>query len=184
MRFLEQGLPGVFIIEPEPFVDSRGVFRRNFCQNEFRAHGITGHVAQCNVSENKFKYTLRGFHYQLPPFEEAKTMSCLVGKIYDIVVDLRPRSATFLKWQSFELDQDNRMSIHVPPGCANAFLTMADNCLIHYSSSQFYCSAAEKCIRYNDPLFKFVWPVEPQIISDKDRNHPDFVPERAMEGYK
>ena len=184
MRFLEQKLPGVFILEPEPFSDHRGIFRRHFCQKEFDAHGITSRVVQCNVSENKFKHTLRGFHHQLPPHGEGKTLSCLAGNIYDIVLDLRPESATFLQWQAFELDQDNRRSIHIPPGCANAFLTMKDNSLVHYYCSEFYYGPAEMGIRYNDPFFRFIWPVEPAVISDKDRNYPDFVPQGAAGGHK
>jgi len=175
MKFFAQKLPGVFLIEPEGFVDERGIFRRHFCQREFEAQGISSRVSQCNVSENKYKHTLRGLHYQLPPFGEGKTLSCLVGKIYDIIVDLRPHSSTYLQWQSFELDASNRRSIHIPPGCANAFLTMEDNCIIHYYCSEFYFGQAERGLRYNDPLFKFTWPVEPKVISDKDKNHPDYV---------
>lgn len=176
MTFFAQQLPGVFIIEPEPFVDDRGVFRRHFCQREFDAHGISSRVAQSNVSENKYKYTLRGFHYQVSPHGEGKTLTCLAGKIYDIIVDLRADSPTYLKWQSFELDAENRRSIHIPPGCANAFLTMQDNSLIHYYCSEFYFGPSERGVRYNDPLFSFTWPYAPQFMSDKDRNHPDFIP--------
>ena len=96
------------------------------------------------------------------------------GKIYDIIVDLRKNSPTYLQWQSFELDQDNRRSIHIPPGCANAFLTISDHCVIHYYCSEFYFGQAECGIRYNDPLFNFTWPVEPKVISDKDKNHPNY----------
>lgn len=174
MEFYEQKIRGVFLIEPEPFADERGMFRRHFCQKEFSEHGIVTSVAQSNVSENKFKHTLRGFHYQLPPHGEGKTLSCLRGAIYDIVVDLRPKSSTYLKWIAVELNENNRKSIHVPPGCANAFLTLADNSLIHYYCSEFYNSGAERGVRYNDPLFNFKWPAEPIVISDKDRSWPDF----------
>ena len=176
MKFFEQSIAGVFVIEPEPFVDERGMFRRHFAQEEFAAHGIVTDVKHCNVSENKFKHTLRGFHYQLAPYGEGKTLSCLKGSIYDIVVDLRPESATYLKWFGVELNEDNRQSVHIPPGCANAFLTLQDNCLIHYYCSEAYHGESERGIRYNDPLFNFNWPTEPVIISDKDRNHPDFQP--------
>ena len=176
MKFFAQKLLGVYLIQPEPFVDDRGVFRRHFCQREFDDHGITSRVAQCNVSENKYKHTLRGFHYQAAPYGEGKTLSCIVGKVCDIVLDLRPNSATYLQWQSFDLDQNNRLSIHVPPGCANAFLTMEDGCIIHYYCSEFYFGQTERGVRYNDPLFKFAWPAEVRMISDKDKNHPDYVP--------
>lgn len=176
MKFFEQSIPGVFIIVPEPFVDERGVFRRHFAKEEFDQRGIVSEVKHCNVSENKFKYTLRGFHYQLSPHGEGKTLSCLKGSIYDVVVDLRPSSSTYLKWVAVELNDENRKSVHIPPGCANAFLTLEDNCLIHYYCSEAYHADAERGIRYNDPLFSFEWPAEPLVISEKDRNHPDFQP--------
>ncbi|MFH1088339.1 MAG: dTDP-4-dehydrorhamnose 3,5-epimerase family protein [Patescibacteria group bacterium] len=176
MKFFEQFIPGVFVIEPTPFVDERGVFRRHFAEEEFAEHKIVNIVKHCNVSENKFKHTLRGFHYQLAPYGEGKTLSCLKGSIHDIVVDLRSDSPTYLKWLAVELNSDNRKSIHIPPGCANAFLTLEDDCLIHYYCSESYHADAERGIRYNDPLFGFAWPVEPEVISDKDKNHPDFQP--------
>ena len=174
MKFFEQSIEGVYLIEPEPFVDNRGMFRRHFCRKEFEEHGIVGEVAQCNVSENRSKHTLRGFHYQLPPHGEGKTLSCLKGSIYDVVIDVLPSSPTYLKWISFELSEDNRKSIHIPPGCANAFLTLEDNSIIHYYCSNYYMSEAERGIRYNDPLFNFKWPAVPAMISEKDLKHPDF----------
>lgn len=176
MKFYEQNLPGVFVIEPEPFIDERGVFRRHFCEREFKAHNICFDIKQCNVSENKFRYTLRGIHYQMPPGGEAKTLTCFKGAIYDIVADLRPGSPTYLKWIAVELNEANRKSLHVPVGCANAFLTLRDDSLIFYYCSEFYNPGLEKGIRYNDPIFKFKWPAEPKFISEKDKNHPDFIP--------
>ena len=175
MRFYEQKLPGVYLIEPEPFSDQRGIFRRHFCVKEFAKHGIVTDVSQSNVSENKFAYTLRGFHYQVPPFGEGKTLSCLKGRIYDIIVDLRPDSPTYMQWVDFDLNEENRHSIHIAPGCANAFLTMETNCLIHYYCSQPYTPYAERGIRYNDPAFDFEWPNPPEVISKKDQNHPEFI---------
>ena len=174
MKFYEQKLAGVYIIEPEPFSDDRGVFRRHFCDREFAEHGIVTDVRQSNVSENRYAHTLRGFHYQIPPYGEGKTLSCLKGSIYDIIVDVRPQSPTYMQWISIELNEENRYSIHIAPGCANAFLTMEDNCLIHYYCSQPYMPEAERGIRYNDPAFKFEWPTEPTVISEKDLNHPDY----------
>ncbi len=174
MEFFEQQLNGVFIIEPEPFVDDRGVFRRHFCEQEFKEHKITSSVKQTNVSENKCKFTLRGFHYQLPPYGEGKTLSCLKGAIYDVVVDLRSESPTYMKWIAVELNDQNRKSLHVPPGCANAFLTLQDASLIHYYCSEVYTPQAERGIRYNDPVFHFAWPTEPLVISEKDLNQPDY----------
>lgn len=175
MKFYKQKIKGVYLIEPEPFVDDRGVFRRHFDQREFKENGITTRIVQANVSENKYKHTLRGFHYQKFPYGEGKTLSCIKGAIYDIIVDIRPHSPTYLQWISFELDEDNKHSIHIPKGCANAFLTLKNNSIVHYYCSQFYHPKSERGIRYNDPLFNFRWPHLPKVISDKDKNHPDFI---------
>jgi dTDP-4-dehydrorhamnose 3,5-epimerase len=177
MKFHEQKLAGVYLIEPAPFKDDRGVFRRHFCDKEFSEHNIVKNVRQSNVSENKYAHTLRGFHFQVSPYGEGKTLSCLKGIIYDIIVDLRPESPTYMEWVSFELNEDNRYSIHIAPGCANAFLTLDDGCLIHYYCSQPYTPDAERGIRYNDPSFGFEWPFEPAVISEKDMSHPDFQQE-------
>jgi dTDP-4-dehydrorhamnose 3,5-epimerase len=177
MKFHEQKLAGVFLIEPSPFKDDRGVFRRHFCDHEFSEQDIVTDVRQSNVSENNYAHTLRGFHYQTPPFGEGKTLSCLKGRIYDIIVDLRQESKTYMQWVYFELNEKNRCSIHIAPGCANAFLTLEDQCLIHYYCSQPYTPSAERGVRYNDPAFGFEWPFDPAVISEKDLNHPDFQKE-------
>jgi dTDP-4-dehydrorhamnose 3,5-epimerase len=176
MKFIPQPLPGAFLIEPTPFVDERGVFRRNFCAREFAAHGIASHVLQSNISENRHALTLRGFHYQKAPHGEGKTLTCLKGKIHDIIVDLRPESPTYLKWIEFELDDQNRHSIHIPPGCANAFLTLTEDVIVYYLFSEFYQPGAEGGVRWDDPLFGFHWPETPLHISEKDASLPDFVP--------
>lgn len=174
MKFIEQKIKGVFVIEAEPYFDDRGAFRRHFCEAEFAEHGINNNVKQTNVSENYNAKTLRGFHYQLAPYQEAKTLSCISGKIYDIVVDLRHDSLTFMQWISVELSGENRKSIHIAPGCANAFITLLDNTILHYYHSEKYTPGYEAGIRYNDPAFSFKWPAEPKFISDKDKNHPDY----------
>lgn len=175
MRFYLNIINGVKLIKPEPFKDKRGVFRRIFCEKEFKENELTSKIKQSNVSENKYKHTLRGFHYQTRPFSEDKTLTCIKGSIYDIVVDLRPRSKTYLKWCSFNIDEKNKFMIHVPKGCANAFLTLKNNTIVQYNSSEFYKPRFEKGIRYNDPLFKFKWPFKPKIISYKDLNHTNYT---------
>jgi dTDP-4-dehydrorhamnose 3,5-epimerase len=176
MKFTEQRISGMFLIQPTPFEDERGMFRRHFCSREFSERGIAANVQQANVSENRHSLTLRGFHYQLAPHSEGKTLSCLRGGIYDIVVDLRKNSPTYLSWVAVELNEVNRNSVHVPPGCANAFLTLQDNSLIQYYCSEAYAPTHERGIRFDDPLFSFTWPATPAVISDKDRAHPDFRP--------
>ena len=174
MKFSKLSLKDKWQIEPNLFEDSRGTFRRSFCQEKYKEYGIDSDMSQGNISENIYKGTLRGFHYQIKPFSEGKTLSCLRGSIYDIIVDLRVESKTYMKWISFELTENNRLSIHIPPGCANAFLTLEDNCLIHYYCSNSYHPTSERGIRYNDPAFNFQWPFSPEIISDKDKSHPDY----------
>ena len=123
MRFLSQKLPGVFLIEPEPFIDNRGLFRRHFCQKEFAEHDISVEVKQANISENRRRHTLRGLHFQRPPFREGKLLSCVKGAIFDVVIDLRPDSPAYLQWISLELSDENRLSLYLPPGCANGYIT-------------------------------------------------------------
>ena len=176
MKFEQLKIQGAFFIHAEPFEDERGIFRRNFCEKEFTKNGIVSCVTQANISENKYKHTLRGFHYQVSPYGEGKTMTIFRGHIYDIIVDLRKDSDTYLKWISFELTPEMRTSFHVPPGCANAFLTMKDDTIVHYYCSYPYTEKAERGIRYSDPLFNFRWPVnKPKHISDKDASWSDFV---------
>ena len=174
MFFEKQKIPGVFLIKPNSFNDKRGVFRRHFCKQEFKKRGIVNKISQCNVSENKHKGTLRGFHYQTGRYAEAKTLSCIKGEIYDVVVDLRKNSKTFGKWLSFRINNKNRYSIHIPKGCANAFLTLEPSCVIHYYCSDNYKPQKEKGVRYNDPFFKFRWPIKIKYISEKDKLHPSF----------
>jgi dTDP-4-dehydrorhamnose 3,5-epimerase len=176
MKFTELGLAGVWLIEPDLHSDSRGVFRRHFCAREFGAHGIVPTVAQGNISENPELSTLRGFHYQTGAHQEAKTLSCVAGAIYDIVVDLRGGSRTFMKWIAVELSAKDRRSLHVPVGCANGWLTTANDTIIHYYMSEFYAPEADHGFRYDDPAFSLHWPATPKIISDKDRSYPDFDP--------
>jgi len=176
MEFSELGIAGVWSIKPDLHSDSRGIFRRHFCAREFEAHGITPAVAQGNISENTHLSTLRGFHYQTGAQGEAKTLSCVAGAIYDIVVDLRRDSSTFMKWIAVNLSADDRTSLHVPVGCANAWLTTAPNTIVHYYMSEFYSPEADRGIRYDDPAFGFRWPAAPKMISEKDRSYPDFDP--------
>ena len=175
MKFREQKLQGVYLIEPEPHEDKRGMLRRHFCQQEFSKYDLMTEIKQCNISENQRKHTLRGFHYQLPPNGEDKVISCFKGSIYDIVVDLRKDSQTYMEWQSFEFTEKDRLSLYVPIGCANAYLTLEDNTWILYYHSEFFNLSSEGGVRYNDPAFQFNWPAEPGVISAKDLNIQDFT---------
>ena len=170
MKFKELDIAGAWLIEPKLVSDERGVFRRHFCSEEFAAHGIETRVMQGNVSENPYLHTLRGFHYQLAPHAEGKTISCFSGALYDIIVDLRPDSKSFLQWVAVTLDAEDRSSLYIPPGCANAYLTVAPDTVVHYYMSEMYTPGSYRGFCYNDPSFNFKWPAEPQLISDRDRN--------------
>tara|TARA_Y100000590_G_C15478914_1_gene923214 strand:+ start:157 stop:687 length:531 start_codon:yes stop_codon:yes gene_type:complete len=171
MRIIKQKIKGVYLIKPEPFKDKRGIFRRHFCTKELKIYGIINSVEQANVSENPKRGTLRGFHFQKKPHEEAKTISCFKGSFFDVIIDLRKKSPTYKKWQSFIINEKNRYSLHIPKGCANAFLTLIDNTVIHYYCSNPYKPKFESGILYNDPAFKIKWPFKPKHISVKDKGH-------------
>lgn len=175
MRFFPLKIPGAYLIEPEPHSDARGVFTRKFCAAEFAAKGLEARVVQANLSENFHQYTLRGFHYQREPHREAKTISVIYGMAQVVCLDLRPESETYLAHVAQTLDGDSEWSVHVPAGCAAAFLTLEERTVLHYYSSGFYHPDSEMGARWDDPLFGVKWPHEPAVISDKDKNWPDFV---------
>jgi dTDP-4-dehydrorhamnose 3,5-epimerase len=175
MKLFRQKIKGVYLLAPEPFTDHRGMFRRHFCDQELKKNGIIFKIKQSNISENFKKGTLRGFHFQKIPFSEDKLISCLKGGVYDVIVDLRPNSKTFKKWLSFKLNDKNRYSLLIPKGCANAFLTLKDNTILHYYCSQRYNPNYECGVRYNDPAFVFKWPTKVKTISKKDLNFENFV---------
>ena len=174
MKFISQFIPDLFLIVPDLHQDERGVFRRSFCVDEFAEHGIDIDVKQGNISENYKKHTLRGFHYQLPPSNESKVISCVTGALYNVVIDLRKNSETFHKWAALEISARKKESIYVPSGCANAFLTMRDNTILHYYMSDSFSPDTYRSIRYNDLTFSVDWPCEPKIISEKDLNVSDY----------
>lgn len=180
MKFIQLAIADVWLIEPELIEDNRGVFRRSFCSLEYKKNGLVPTVLQGNVSENPTLGTLRGFHFQTAPHQEAKTLTCLIGGIFDIVVDLRPNSKTFLKWLSVDLSVKNRHSLYVPPGCANAYLTTDDQSMIHYYMSEAYSPTLYSGFNYADPQFSFNWPFEPVVISEKDKNLPALDVEKLL----
>ena len=173
MKFHKQQFEGTWLIEAEPIADNRGAFRRHFCQKEFQEIGLDIKIVQTNISENKNKHTLRGFHYQLPPHEEAKILTCLKGAFYNVIIDLRSNSETYLKWISFELKAGDNLSLHVPSGCANSWLTLEDSTTILYYMSEFFHANSYRGFRYNDPNFLINWPFDPKVISLKDQSYPD-----------
>jgi len=174
MNFTEQRVSGCFLIEHELYEDDRGVFKRSFCSKVFGDNDIDFTVKQANISENKNKYTLRGFHYQSGNSKEAKILSCISGSIYNVVIDIRQNSKTYKQSFSIELNEKNRFSLYVPSGCANAYLTLKKNTVVNYLMGDYYDPSSYSGFRYNDPAFNIKWPACPKFISDKDLNHPNY----------
>jgi dTDP-4-dehydrorhamnose 3,5-epimerase len=168
--FIETKLKGAFSIKPERHEDERGFFARTFCREEFTAHGLNPNMVQCDISFNKRSGTLRGLHYQAAPHEEAKLVRCTRGAIYDVIVDLRQESPSFMRWVSVELTADNRLMLYIPERFAHGFQTLENDTEIFYQMSGFYHPESARAIRWNDPTFGIEWPVEDKIISASDES--------------
>lgn len=175
MIFTETQLKGAYIVEIEKLKDNRGFFARGWCRKEFEDHGLTARVVQANISSNKKKGTLRGMHYQVAPYEETKLVRCTRGAIYDVIIDLRPDSPTFKQWIGVELTEKNYKMLYVPENFGHGFQTLKDNTEVTYQVSQFYAPGSENGIRWNDSAFGIEWPLDAQVISDKDKGWPDFT---------
>jgi dTDP-4-dehydrorhamnose 3,5-epimerase len=176
MIFTKTKINGVNIIGPELLTDERGFFARSYCKDEFKSLGLETDIVQCNISFNKKKGTLRGMHYQVPPFEEVKIVSCTRGSIYDVVVDLRRDSQTFCQWVAAELSDKNFNMMYIPRGCAHGFQTLEDNTMVYYQMTGFYHSECARGVRWDDPQFKIVWPdIKKRILSDKDQKYDLFA---------
>jgi len=175
MIFAETELKGAYIIEIEKLKDHRGFFARAWCQNEFKKNELVSRILQVNVSSNNKIGTLRGMHYQLSPYEETKLVRCTRGAIYDVIIDLRPASPTYTQWIGVELTAESYKMLYVPENFAHGFQTIEDNTEVTYQVSQFYTPGSESGIRWDDPLFRIDWPIDVQVISDKDKNWPDYM---------
>ncbi len=175
MIFTGLQLQGAFTIDPEALEDERGFFARTWCHREFEAHGLNPRLVQCSISFNKKRGTLRGMHYQVKPYQEAKLVRCCRGAIYDVIIDLRPDSLTFKRWQAFELTADSRRMLYVPEGFAHGFQTLEDKTEVFYQMSEFYAPECARGLRWNDPAFGIRWPSGDLIISERDRSYPDFT---------
>lgn len=185
MIFIETPLPGAYIIEMEPAADERGFFARTFCRREFSAHGLNPDLAQCSISFNSKKGTLRGMHYQVHPHAEAKLVRCSRGAIYDVILDIRPDSPTFKKWFAVGLTapgsdralsslqpEDSCRMLYIPEGFAHGFQTLLDDTEVVYQISEYYHPEAARGILWNDPAFGISWPLADVTMSEKDRAYP------------
>lgn len=175
MKFIETRLPRAYVIELEKREDERGFFCRTWCKREFAEHGLVDWIVQTNLSHNKRKGTLRGMHYQVEPRSEVKIVRCTRGAIFDVIIDLRPNSPTYMQWIGVELSSDNHKMLYVPESFAHGFQTLDDNTEVVYQVSEFYTPDAERGIRYDDPAFDIRWPLAVAVISDKDRRWPDYL---------
>ena len=179
LLFVETNLPGSFVIELKQIEDARGFFARSFCAEEFRVRGLNPRVAQCNISHNRKKGTLRGMHYQAAPYEEARLVRCTRGALYDVIIDLRTDSLTFMKWTTVELSAKNRRMLYVPEGFAHGFQTLADDTEVFYQMSTPYHPGSDRGLRWDDPAFGVVWPeVDKRFISERDASFPLFEARR------
>jgi len=169
MKFIETQLKGAYIIELEKLQDERGYFARTWCQREFQENRLDAALVQCNVSYNPKRGTLRGMHYQDPPYAETKLVRCTRGAIYDVIVDLRPDSRTYLQWISFELTPDNGRMMYVPKGFAHGFQTLEDHSMVFYQVSEYYARTHCRGVSWNDPLLNISWPCEVSVISAQDK---------------
>ncbi len=170
MRFIETTLADAWLLEPEPIRDERGYFARTFCVREFAERGLQTEFVQHSRSFSAKKGTLRGMHYQTPPHTEVKVVSCVSGGIYDVIVDLRPGSPTYRKWQAFELSAENGRQLYVPAGFAHGFQTLTDDALLNYLISAFYEPSASTGVSYDDPSLGITWPLPVSVISERDKS--------------
>jgi dTDP-4-dehydrorhamnose 3,5-epimerase len=178
VRFLETDLDGAWLIDPEPARDERGFFSRTFCTREFAAQGLETNFVQHSLSFSSRRGTVRGMHFQRPPHAEVKLVECARGAIWDVIIDLRPQSPSFARWQAFELNDENRRQLYIPKGFAHGFETLSDDAEVRYLISAFYESSAASGLRYDDPAFAIPWPVPVTTISPKDKGWPDYVSTR------
>jgi dTDP-4-dehydrorhamnose 3,5-epimerase len=170
MIFTTTALKDALIVDVEEKHDHRGFFARSFCAQEFMAHGLKPTVAQCNISFNHKKGTVRGMHYQVSPATETKLVRCTKGAIYDVIIDMRPESPTFLSHFGVELTADNHRALYVPEMFAHGYQTLTDDAEVVYQVSEFYTPGYERGLRYNDPFFNIEWPLPVTEVSIKDLN--------------
>jgi dTDP-4-dehydrorhamnose 3,5-epimerase len=172
MRFLPTAIDDVWIVEPEPRADHRGVFARVWCEDEFAAKGLETRLVQANTAFSDRKGTLRGMHYQTGDAAEVKLVRCTQGTVFDVALDLRPSSRTFRTWVSVELSADNRRMLYIPKGCAHGYQTLEDGAELWYGTTHTYAPALATGVRYDDPAFGIVWPEAVSAISDQDASWP------------
>lgn len=172
MIFTPLSLLGASIVDIKPLTDDRGFFARSFCQNEFADRNLKTNVVQCNISFNTKRGTIRGMHYQLPPKSEAKLVRCTRGRIHDVIIDLRPGSPTYCRWEAVAMSGSDHRALYIPEGFAHGFQTLEDDTEVFYQMFEFYFPDHAAGVRWDDPAFGISWPLPDPIISEKDRSYP------------
>ncbi|NEJ69070.1 dTDP-4-dehydrorhamnose 3,5-epimerase [Rhizobium phaseoli] len=180
MKFLPTAVWGAFVVEVDARSDDRGMFARTFDAQTFAARGLVPVYPQCNVSRNHLLGTLRGMHYQAEPRPEAKLVRATRGRVFDVALDLRPDSPSYLKWASVELDAIRHNAFYIPVGCAHGFLTLEDDCELFYQMSQSYVPELARGVRWDDPAFSIAWPFMPSVISERDAALESYSQERSL----
>ncbi len=175
MIFTPTGLAGVCIIDPERLEDERGYFARLWCREEFERRGLNPRLVQCSLSHNVKRGTLRGMHFQIPPFAEAKLVRCIRGAIFDVALDLRRESPSFGAWEGQVLSASNQRALHIPEGCAHGFITLEDDTDVMYQMSAPFSLDHARGVRYDDPAFGIRWPEPVRVIKERDARYPDFI---------
>ncbi|MBD3337959.1 MAG: dTDP-4-dehydrorhamnose 3,5-epimerase [Candidatus Lokiarchaeota archaeon] len=179
MIFHKTALKDAYVIELNKLTDERGFFARAWCKEEFDENQLSSNVVQANISHNKLKGTIRGMHYQVAPYEEAKLIRCIKGSIFDVIIDLRQDSPTFEQWLAFELTENNFKMLYVPQGFAHGFQTMENDTNVFYQVTQYYTPRCENGLRYNDPYFNIKWPLRATVVSEKDRTWENYNQKHA-----
>jgi len=172
MKFTPTSLLGSYVVDLNPYQDERGWFARYFCKQEFEGIGHSKEWVQMNHSVTYKKASIRGMHYQLAPFREIKLVRCVAGSVFDVIVDLRKDSSTFLQWFGQELSAENKKMLYIPEGFAHGFQSLSENCELLYHHSEYYTPGSEGGIRFDDPLVKIQWPLPVTVLSDRDAAHP------------
>jgi dTDP-4-dehydrorhamnose 3,5-epimerase len=169
-------IAGAFVVDLERHEDDRGFFARLWCREEFAAIGLEQPMVQSSISHNRLAGTLRGLHFARSPAREGKLVRCERGRVFDVIVDLRPESSTYLRHLSIVLDDERRNALYVPPGVAHGFQTLADDCDVHYLMTEAYRAELADGVRFDDPAFDIRWPRPVSLIAERDRSYPDFRP--------
>ena len=180
MKFTETELKGAYVVEIKRIEDNRGFFARSWCRDEFETAGLNANLAQINVAYTREQGTIRGMHFQKSPFAEAKLVSCLRGEVYDVMIDLRPDSATLGAWLGIVLSAENHRMLYIPEGFAHGYQTLQDDAELSYLTSAFYAPSATSGVRYDDPAFGIKWPLPVSCISEADRKWPNYKREKFL----